>query len=149
MFQELKKKIDFEISSIQFVKRDGIKYLDIEIPETDLQKIEHKSRIISNILDEIYLTDQNYYLNIYSTGTEKEIKIDNLNLFLNSYLFFELKKQILDKNKWEGTLIENNNDHVVLKINKKGRFQKITILKENIVFVKTTTRLRKEAKYEK
>ena len=75
----------------------------------------------------------NYYLNIYSTGTEKEIKIDNLNLFLNSYLFFELKKQILDKNKWEGTLIENNNDHVVLKINKKGRFQKITILKENIV----------------
>ena len=114
-----------------------------------MQKIEHKSRIISNILDEIYVTDQNYYLNIYSTGTEKEVKIDNLNLFLNSYLFFELKKQILDKNKWEGTLIENNNDHVVLKVNKKGRFQKITISKDNIVFVKTTARLRKEAKHEK
>ena len=42
MIQKLKEKINFKINSIQFVKREGLTFLDIEIPETSLDQIEEK-----------------------------------------------------------------------------------------------------------
>lgn len=143
MIEKLKEKIDFKINSIQFVKRDGLKFLDIELPDIDLKTIENKSKIISKIIDQIDQSDENYYLNIFSSGTEKEIEIKNINLFIGENIFVEINKHLLDKNKWEGELIENNKDEIVLKINNKGRFQKIKIKKDNILFIKVTAKIRK------
>ena len=144
MISKLKQKIDFEIKSIQFVNRDGFKFLDIELPETDLETIEFKSKIISKIIDEIDDSNEMYYLNVFSSGTEKEIKLENINFYINEYILIETSKHYLEKQKWEGDLIENNQDHIILKINNKGRFQKLKILKQDIVFIKTTAKLRKE-----
>ena len=144
MISKLKQKIDFEIKSIQFVNRDGFKFLDIELPDTDLETIEFKSKIISKIIDEIDDSNEMYYLNVFSSGTEKEIKLDNINFYINEYILIETSKHYLEKQKWEGDLIENNQDHIILKINNKGRFQKLKILKQDIVFIKTTAKLRKE-----
>lgn len=144
MFQELKKRLNFEINSIQFVERDGLRFLDIELPDTQLSEIENKSKIILGIIDEINPNEENYYLNIYSSGTEKEIELKNINLFLEKNLLIKITKQYLDKTEWEGILVESLPNEIVLKINNKGRIQKLKVKKVDIYFVKTTAKLRKE-----
>lgn len=144
MIKKLKEKINFKINSIQFVKREGLTFLDIEIPESSLIQIEEKSKIILNLINEIDDSDINYYLNIYSAGTEKEIELKNINLFIDQYLLVKTNKHYLNKIEWEGYLIENNINHIVIKINNKGRKQKLKIDKKDISFIKTTAKLRKE-----
>lgn len=144
MIQKLKEKINFKINSIQFVKREGLIFLDIEIPETSLNQIEEKSKIILNLIHEIDDSNIDYYLNVYSEGTEKEIDLKNINLFIDQYLLVKINKHYLDKTEWEGHLIENNINDIVIKINNKGRIQKLKINKKDISFIKTTAKLRKE-----
>lgn len=144
MIKKLKEKINFKINSIQFVKREGLTFLDIEIPESSLIQIEEKSKIILNLINEIDDSNINYYLNIYSAGTEKEIELKNINLFIDQYLLVKTHKHYLNKIEWEGYLIENNINDIVIKINNKGRNQKLKIDKKDISFIKTTAKLRKE-----
>ncbi len=144
MIKKLKEKINFKINSIQFVKREGLTFLDIEIPESSLIQIEEKSKIILNLINEIDDSNINYYLNIYSSGTEKEIELKNINLFIDQYLLVKTHKHYLNKIEWEGYLIENNINDIVIKINNKGRNQKLKIDKKDISFIKTTAKLRKE-----
>lgn len=144
MIQELKKRINFEVNLIEFVKRDGLNFLDIELPDTNLKSIEEKTKLISNIIDEIDKTNDNYYLNVFSSGTEKEIKLKDINLFIGKYLSIKSSKQYFEKNDWEGDLLENTNEHIILKINNKGRIQKLQIEKKYIVYIKTTAKLRKD-----
>ena len=144
MIQKLKEKINFKINSIQFVKREGLTFLDIEIPETSLDQIEEKSKIILNLIHEIDDDNIDYYLNVYSEGTEKEIDLKNINLFIGQYLLVKTNKHYLHKVEWEGHLIENNINDIVIKINNKGRSQKLKINKKDISFIKTTAKLRKE-----
>lgn len=144
MIQELKKRINFEVNLIEFVKRDGLNFLDIELPDTNLKSIEEKTKLISNIIDEIDKTNDNYYLNVFSSGTEKEIKLKDINLFIEKYLSIKSSKQYFEKNDWEGDLLENTNEYIILKINNKGRIQKLQIEKKYIVYIKTTAKLRKD-----
>ena len=144
MIQKLKEKINFKINSIQFVKREGLTFLDIEIPETSLDQIEEKSKIILNLIHEIDDDNIDYYLNVYSEGTEKEIDLKNINLFIGQYLLVKTNKHYLHKVEWEWHLIENNINDIVIKINNKGRIQKLKINKKDISFIKTTAKLRKE-----
>ncbi len=144
MIEKLKEKIPFKINSIQFVKRDGFKFLEIELPDSDLKTVEEKSKIISQIIDEIDDSSENYYLDIFSSGTEKEIELKNINLFLNQYISVKTSKHYLEKCEWEGDFIENNINNIVLRVNNKGKFQKLKIEKTDISYIKTTAKLRKE-----
>ena len=144
MIEKLKEKIPFKINSIQFVKRDGFRFLEIELPDSDLKTVEEKSKIISQIIDEIDDSSENYYLDIFSSGTEKEIELKNINLFLNQYISVKTSKHYLKKCEWEGDFIENNINNIVLRVNNKGRFQKLKIEKTDISYIKTTAKLRKE-----
>lgn len=144
MIKKIKELAPFEITSIQFVKKDGQNFLEIELPNKDLKSIEEKSKIISNIIDEIGIDEENFFLNVFSSGTEKEIKPENINLFLNQYVYIKTNKHYLIQNEWEGDLMENGNGFIVIKVNNKGRFQKLKIQKENILYIKTTAKIRKE-----
>ncbi len=144
MIQKIKEKINFDINSIQFVKRDGLVFLDIELPEKSLNEIEKKSKIILDIINEVDNSDSDYYVNIYSSGTEKEINLKNINFYLDQYILIKVNKPYLNKNELEGHLVENNINDLVIKINNKGRIQKLKILKEDIHFIKTTAKIRKE-----
>ncbi len=146
MIQKIKEEVDFEINSIQFVNRDGFKYLDIELPDIDLNEIEKKTRVILEIIRKIDNSSDDYYLNVFSSGTEKEIDLKNIGLFINQYLQVRTNKHYLDKNEWEGNLIENKPEEIVIKINNKGRIQKLTIEKKNISFIKTTAQIKKMKK---
>lgn len=146
LIKKIKERINFSVNYIGFAKRDGLDFLDIELPENDLKVIEEKSRIISNILDEINPYETSYFLNVYSAGTEQMINLNDLDEHLDKNIWIELKKDYLSKNYWEGKLIQNNQFAVTLLVNNKGRFQKLVINKEDITFIKLSAKLKKEKK---
>lgn len=140
-FNNLKKHIPFEVLHIGFSNKAGFKFLDIELPDKDLDTIQKKTLVISKILDEIDSDIENYYLNVYSSGTEKNIKINDIDKYLNCYIMINLHKHQLNKNCWEGMLININDESITIQINNKGRFQKLIILKSNIKDIKITAKL--------
>ncbi|MGL4343486.1 MAG: hypothetical protein ACRCRZ_02895 [Metamycoplasmataceae bacterium] len=144
MFKKLIEKINFKINSIQLNKRDNALFLDIEIPCSSLEEIVEKSKLISNILDsENILEKENYFLNIYSSGTEKEIGWDELTNHLNKNIFIKLRRNIFKSHQWEGILIDLNEKELILKINIKGLLAKRTFLREDIIFIKQTAKWEK------
>lgn len=147
MIKKLKSHLEFDVNYIGFsISNDGFKFLDVELPDKDLKQIEEKSKIISKILDKIDKSDEMYFLNVYSAGTEKEISISDLENNVEENLLIKTKKAYLDKNSWEGILKDCNEEIITLLVNNKGRFQKLKIEKKEIEYAKLTAKLTKEKK---
>ncbi len=144
MIDKLMRKLDFKLLNCQFSKRDNLLFLDIEIDSPTLVEIEKKSKIISNILDEIDQTDKEYYLNIYSSGTEKNIDWENIHDYLEENIKIKLINPILDSHDFEGTLIEVNESSIKMKINMKGCFRKLEFQNSNIKQFKQSIKLNKK-----
>ena len=144
MIDKLMRKLDFKLLNCQFSKRDNLLFLDIEIDSPTLVEIEKKSKIISNILDEIDQTDKEYYLNIYSSGTEKNIDWENIHDYLEENIKIKLINPILDSHDFEGTLIEVNESSIKMKINMKGCIRKLEFQNSNIKQFKQSIKLNKK-----
>ena len=140
------QKLDFELLNCQFSKRDNLLFLDIEIDSPTLKEIENKSRIISNALDEIDKTNKEYYLNIYSSGAEKNIDLKNISNYLEKHIQIILIKPMLDNNLFEGQLIEINENFIKMRINMKGCFRKLDFQHSNIKQIKQSIKLTKTKK---
>jgi ribosome maturation factor RimP len=93
LIEELKKKLDFPLLECKFTNRDNLLFLDIEIDYPTMGEIQAKSRIISDIIDEIDTSDKEYYLNIYSSGAEKDIVLSELKNYLEKFIQIYLEKQ--------------------------------------------------------
>lgn len=148
MINKLKKQLPFNIISISFNQREGFKFLDIELDEKDLNAIEEKTQIILKALNQIDQSNDEYFLNVYSSGTEKEISKNNLNNHLEEYIHIKTSKQYLDKSEWEGHLKTISQNEIILLVNNKGRFQKLKIDMDDINYIKKTAKLSKERKNE-
>lgn len=144
MIKKLKEKLPFSINNISFAKRDGFDFLDIELPDHNLKTIEEKSKIISQLLDEISPYESSYYLNVYSAGTEQNLDPNDLDQHLMANVQIETKKAYLEKNKWEGQLVLNTAEQIKLIINNKGRFQKLVVEKSDLELIKLSAKLKKE-----
>lgn len=146
MFKKLLENLDFNVNKINFIKRENIWYLDIEIPCDNLDEITQKTKTISTLLDDkkVFDTDKEYYLNVFSTGTEQEINIDDLKNHINENVFIEFQKTTFNLNFVEGYLMDVWENEIILKINLKGLITKKTIEKKNIKFIKKTAKIRKD-----
>lgn len=149
MIEKLKKRIDFELVDCKFVERDKLMFLDIEIDSPKINELEIKSKIISNILDEIDTSDNNYYLNVYSSGIEKKIDINDMDNHLGKNIKIYLENQYLNNNLFEGELLEVSETSIKLKINMKGCFRKIEFPKHNIKELNESIKLTKSKKDKK
>lgn len=148
MINELKKQLPFNTISIAFNKRDGFTFLDIELDEKDLKIIENRTKIILKILNEIDKSNEKYFLNVFSCGTEKEILKKNLREHLGEYIYIKTKKTLLKKNEWEGYLKNVVENEIEMLVNNKGRFQKLKVDISDIEYSKKTAKLSKGANYE-
>ncbi len=144
MIEELKKKLDFPLLECKFTNRDNLLFLDIEIDYPTMGEIQAKSRIISDIIDEIDTSDKEYYLNIYSSGAEKDIVLSELKNYLEKFIQIYLEKQQHDNIWFEGELLEVKEDSILMKINMKGCFRKIEFLNSNIKQFKQSIKQKKE-----
>ncbi|MDK2819608.1 MAG: hypothetical protein KFW07_02105 [Mycoplasmataceae bacterium] len=146
MIEKLKKKIDFNLLECKFVERNNLTFLDIEIDYKNLNEVEEKSKIISDILDEIDNNEKQYYLNVYSSGAEKNINWEDVNNFYEKYIQVILIKPYLNSNSFEGELIDIQEESLKLLVNLKGCFRKLEFQKSNIKELKQSIKLTKKEK---
>jgi ribosome maturation factor RimP len=114
-----------------------------------MQKVEDTSKAISKFLDGIDLKEEHYFLDIYSSGTEKEIHLEKIENHLNQNIKVELSKPQNDSVIFEGVLYGVNTEHLNLKVNQKGAIRKIIIDKSNIKYMNLSTKINKKGKNEK
>ena len=144
MIKKLKEKIPFPVNYIGFAKRDGLHFLDIELPDHDLKTIETKTLTISKIVDELNPYEHSYFLNVYSAGTEQVLALDQLDQHLFAHVALATNKPYVQRQNWEGQLIAHDPQSLILVVNNKGRMQKITFNKSDINFLKLSAKLTKE-----
>ncbi len=144
MIEQLKKKLNFPLIDCKFSKRDNLLFLDIEIDCPIMDDIHAKSKVISDIIDEIDTSDNKYYLNVYSSGAEKNIDFLNINEYIGKYVQIVLINQQFNKLLFEGELIKVEEELVILKINMKGCFRKIEFQNSNIKQFKQSIKTKKE-----
>ncbi|MGL5520373.1 MAG: hypothetical protein ACRDBR_02995 [Metamycoplasmataceae bacterium] len=142
MFKKLIEKLEFNINKISFETRDNLLFLDIEIEDTSLEEIVKKTKIISSILDEIDFSKENYFLNVFSPGIEKEIPWENLSKVIGKNIFIGLRENIFNSLSFEGELLEFDSEKLKLKINKKGLITKKEFYKKHILYIKESIKVK-------
>ncbi|MGZ9432124.1 hypothetical protein [Mycoplasma sp. 613B] len=128
---DILEKLKENFSSIleaYFEKEGSLNFLIIKTNFTDLNDIEKISRKISDFLDKEDSIKEEYYLDVFSKGSDIDINIENIEEFINKkiQIWFNEKDFII------GKLIQNNENTLLLEINLKGRMKKEEINKEKI-----------------
>ncbi len=125
----------YELHSLRFFKKAKDNVLEIiidkenEISMNDIVEISEK---ISSLLDEIDLIDDAYSLDISSLGAEKPIKVENLDKYIDRYIYVHIVNPIEGLNSYEGELKTVSESEIELEIRIKTRKKIIKISKENI-----------------
>ena len=120
------------VNDAKFEKEAGADFLRVEVNLTKMDDVTEISRKISDFLDTVKELEDEYFLDIYSSGTDKALELNDLSQHIDSYVKVVLVKQIKDNQEFLGNLIADEEDKIIIKWNAKGQFRKQEILKENI-----------------
>lgn len=133
-----------QIKKAFFEKEGANTFLRIEVNEPVLAKLTILSQEISQFLDnfEKEIEYTNYFLDVYSTGTEKILDKNNLKKYLENNVQVILKNKLNQKTDYIGILL--NDDPITIKWNNKGQFKKIVIPFEEISEIKLYASLNKK-----
>lgn len=125
-----------QINNAYFEEDRSTKFLRVEVNLKSLDEIAMLSREISAYLDTVDHDIEEYYLDVFSSGTDQSLDINDLDKHLEANVFVELNEDIKDYKSFEGTLIEVTEEKIVVKWNAKGQFRKQEIQKNNIKDIK-------------
>lgn len=106
---------------------------------TDLDACARVSEVISNYLDEIEWTNQEYNLEVCSPGAEREIK-DLSKLKEVTYVHIDFKEALKNHLSLEGYLEKEGQDYV-LTYRDKAVSKKLVVAQENIAFIRYAVKL--------
>lgn len=93
----------------------------------DLDTCVKASEIISKILDDIDPIDEEYFLEVASSGERELSTYEDYVKALNKYILVEVTERVLDYDELVGDLVSANEEGIELKINLKGRIKIISI----------------------
>lgn len=141
--KELQQKFGNTVNKVFLEKRGPLLFLNVELNLTDFDEVVSASRNISAHLDEINYSDDEYFLDIYSKGTELELDLSNVNEYLNKSVSIDLKKSVKSKIEFIGDLVEVKEDSLILRWNAKGQFRKQELEFKNIENIKLFTKIGK------
>jgi len=130
------------IEKVYFIKEEGINFLRIETSLHEMEDIEKISKSINLYLDENYESEQQYFLDVLSKGTETSIKWKDLNKELGK----NIKVITKDKNVVEGILKDASDKEIIIRYNAKGQFRNKNIAKINIDKITRSAVIKKEKK---
>ena len=124
---ELAKEYGTTILRVILDKKDG---LDIEL-------LAKANEYLSERIDKYDGDMPEYMLEVSSRGAERTLdNEDEINEAIDKYIHVETENIV-----YEGKLLENNVDDVVVHINIKGRFKKIPIKKEEIKLIRLAVKI--------
>lgn len=125
------KEMELSIYKIVYEKENGKNYLRIFLEKEDysldLDTCVKASEIISKILDDIDPIDEEYFLEVASSGERELSTYSDYVKALNKYILVEVKERVLDYDELVGDLVSANEEGIELKINLKGRIKIISI----------------------
>ncbi len=130
------------IEKAYFIKEEGINFLRIETSLHEMKDIEKISKSINLYLDENYESEQQYFLDVLSKGTETSIEWKDLNKELGK----NIKVITKDKNVVEGILKDASDKEIIIRYNAKGQFRNKNIAKINIDKITRSAVIKKEKK---
>jgi len=130
------------IEKVYFIKEEGINFLRVETSLHEMEDIEKISKSINLYLDENYESEQQYFLDVLSKGTETSIKWKDLNKELGK----NIKVITKDKNVVEGILKDASDKEIIIRYNAKGQFRNKNIAKINIDKITRSAVIKKEKK---
>ena len=138
--------LNLYIKKVEFVCESGVYILRIIANKKDgIFDIDDCTRLneaISAELDKADFIEEEYMLEVSSPGAEEELESEeDIKENINSYIHIDLMKPIeimkgINIHDIEGTMIEVNDDNIVLSINLKGRIKKQIVEKENIKLIR-------------
>ena len=138
--------LNLYIKKVEFVCESGVYILRIIADKKDgifdIDDCTKLNEAISAELDKADFIEEEYMLEVSSPGAEEELESEEeIKDNINSYIHIDFNKPIeimkgINIHDIEGTLIEVNEDNIVLSINLKGRIKKQTIAKENIKLIR-------------
>jgi len=111
-----KIKDQFElVNKVYFEKEDNFNFLRVEVNLSNLEKVTALSREINKFVDENDNSEEEFYLDIFSSGTEKEIDKNNLQEQKGQNVLVKLNKHIKEKDSFEGELLEAENESITIR----------------------------------
>lgn len=125
-----------EVNKAYFEKEAGIKYLRVEVKFRKINEIAELSREINTFLDNNDPTQENYYLDIFSPGTDQTFDPKDSNDYIGENILVSLKKHVKDKNEFIGELLSFDGTEIIVRWNAKGQFRKQAIAIDNIELIK-------------
>lgn len=104
-----------EVKDAFFEKEAGALFLRIEVSLKTLDQVSELSRNISNFLDQNEPSEKEYFLDIYSSGAEHLIELDDLENYFEKTITVKLKKPIKDKPDFEGKLLSVDQEKIIIR----------------------------------
>lgn len=98
-----------------------------------LEEIVALSELISEELDRLDMIEDNYTLDVSTSGVEKRIKdLSTLHRYINKYLLIKLKEPQNELKEIQGDLIQVDDNKVTMSYRQKTRTKTIEIQISNI-----------------
>ena len=134
----LKEKVNslgYDLISVnqRIDKGDKILFIVVDrVKPIDMEAIVALSRVLNDYLDELSPIEDAYTLDISSLGAEKPLKMEQLPLYVGSYIHVHLINPINGENIYEGDLVAVTDDNIKLSYRQKTRVKVVDITKANI-----------------
>lgn len=129
------KALGYSEIEVKFVREFGANYLRVMIDKEDaisLDDIVEVNDLISPMLDEADLIQNNYILDVTTFGAEKKVNVEDLEKYIGKYVNVHLTHPYKGLNIVEGDLESVDNDIVVIAYKEKTRTIRCELVRKNI-----------------
>jgi len=134
------KENDLIFYSVELVKEYGSLILRVVLDKKDgldIELLAKANEYLSERIDKYDADMPEYMLEVSSRGAERTLDNDDeINDALGKYIHVEVENMV-----YEGILLENNEDNILISINIKGRFKRIPIKKEEIKLIRLAVKI--------
>ena len=134
------KENDLIFYSVELVKEYGSLILRVILDKKDgldIELLAKANEYLSERIDKYDADMPEYMLEVSSRGAERTLDNDDeINDALEKYIHVEVENMV-----YEGILLENNDDNILISINIKGRFKRISIKKEEIKLIRLAVKI--------
>ena len=125
------------LDNLKYVKKGREYYLEIYVEKEDdvttLDEVCAVSDLLSKKLDEVDLIQDNYVLDVSTSGAEKPIKdFSMFPKYVGKYVFVKLRNPVNGKNDYTGTIESATSEKIVLSYKEKTRTKTVELQIDNI-----------------
>ena len=142
----LKNEFD-NVQEAYFENEDGFRFLRIITNFSDLDHITELTHKINDFIDQHDKSDETYFLDVSSKGTENEIEFSDVQV--DDHIRITFNKPFKEHDFIEGYVLEKNDDSLLLKWNNKGQIKKTLFEIESIMRINQSAKIKKAKKGDK